>query len=134
MNWARGLFRLWLILSVLWIGGIVSMMALDGDFSVKTKVYDIEGTAKERYQVTAPATSTPEEVVAFAKLHPRDDCSQSNTGPWCQSPVKLEMPAKEFNKAPVYVGFGVPVVVLFAGAGLYWALAGFRRNSPAKSW
>jgi hypothetical protein len=22
MNWARGLFRLWLILSVLWIGGV----------------------------------------------------------------------------------------------------------------
>ena len=133
MNWARGLFRLWLTLSVLWIGGIFSIVALDGGFSTKTKVFDVEGSAKARYQVTAPAPTTPEEVVGFAKLHPREDCNQNNAGPWCQYPVKLEMPAKEFNKAPLYAALGLPVFVLFAGAGLYWALAGFRRSSPAKA-
>ncbi|MGJ4953956.1 hypothetical protein [Bradyrhizobium sp. HKCCYLS20291] len=134
MNWARGLFRLWLTMSILWIGGILSIVALDGGFSTKTRVYDVEGSVRERYQVTAPATTSSEEAVSFAKLYPREACNQDKTGPGCQFPVQLEIPAREYNKAPLYAALSLPIFALVAGAGLYWALAGFgfRRSSLVK--
>ena len=94
MNWGRGLFRLWVIFSALWIAVLSAIFIVDGHLLEANKTYDIEGRFKEKYEVVAPPNASPAEVVAFAEENKRTDCSENKSGPWCDYPAKLQMPRK----------------------------------------
>jgi hypothetical protein len=127
VNWGRGLFRLWLILSAFWIAGCAAIVIVDGHLLEANKTYEVEGRLKEKYEVVAPPSATLAEVVAFAQQNQRADCSESKTGPWCSYPVKLQMPGKAIDPVAIYLALGVPAGALLIGGALYWALSGFRR-------
>jgi hypothetical protein len=48
-------------------------------------------------------------------------------GPWCDHPMKLEMP-RQIDPAPIYLAIGGPLGALLIGGGFFWALSGFRRS------
>ena len=129
MNWGRGLFRLWLILSAFWIAICAAIIIFDGHLLEANKTYDIEGRFKEKYEVVAPPSATETEVVAFAQQNQRADCAEGKTGPWCNYPLKLQMPSKAINPIAIYIALGVPAGTLVIGGALYWALLGFRRTT-----
>ncbi len=129
MNWGRGLFRLWVIVSVLWIAVLSAMFVKDEHLLEANKTYDVEGRFKEKYEVVAPPNASLEQVVAFAQQNQRTDCSEIKTGPWCDYPVKLQMPRKAMDPALIYVALGGPAVALLIGSGFFWALSGFRRTT-----
>jgi hypothetical protein len=129
VNWGRGLFRLWVIFSALWIAVFSAIFIVDGHLLEANKTYDIEGRFKEKYEVVAPSNVSPEQAVAFAQQNQRTDCSENKRGPWCDYPVKLQMPRKATDPTMIYVALGVPAGTLLIGAALYWALSGFRRTT-----
>jgi hypothetical protein len=129
VNWGRGLFRLWVIFSALWIGVLSTIFVVDQHLLEKNGTYEIEGPFKEKYEIVAPPNTFATEIDAFLKQHRRADCSEEKTGPWCSYPVKLEMPSKAIDPSMIYVAIGVPAGALLIGAALYWALLGFRRTT-----
>jgi len=129
VNWGRGLFRLWVIFSALWIAGLSAIFIVDAHLLEPNKTYEIEGRFKEKYELVAPPNFSPEEVVAFAQKNQRTDCSENKRGPWCDYPVKLEMPRKAPGLTMLYVAIGVPAGALLIGGGFFWALSGFRRTA-----
>jgi hypothetical protein len=129
VNWGRGLFRLWVIFSALWIAVLSAIFIKDGHLLEANKTYDIEGRFKEKYEVVAPPNASPEEVVAFAKQNQRTDCSENKSGPWCDYPAKFQMPRKALDPTMIYVAFGIPAGALLIGGGFFWALLGFRRTT-----
>jgi hypothetical protein len=129
VNWGRGLFRLWLVSSALWIAGLSAVFITDQHLFEANKTFDVEGRFKEKYEVVAPPNATETEVVAFAQRNQRTDCSESKNGPWCDFPVKLQMPRKAIDPTMIYVALTVPMGALLIGGGLYWALSGFRRTT-----
>jgi len=71
VNWGRGLFRLWVIFSALWIAVLSAIFIMDGRLLEANKTYEIEGRLKEKYEVVAPPNTSPAEVVAFTEQNKR---------------------------------------------------------------
>jgi hypothetical protein len=128
VNWGRGLFRLWLVLSALWIAVLSVVLVKDEHLFKATNKFEVEGRFKEKYEIVAPPNATETEIADFVLRNQRTDCSESKNGPWCDFPVKLQMPRKPVNPTPIYVALAVPMGALLIGCGLYWALSGFRRT------
>lgn len=129
MNWGRGLFRLWVIFSALWIAVLSTIFVVDQHLLEKNATYEVEGRFKEKYEVVAPQNASLEQVVAFAQQNQRTDCSENKRGPWCDFPVKLQMPRKAIDPTMIYAALCIPAGTLLIGAALYWALSGFRRTT-----
>ena len=104
MNWSRGLFRCWLVLSVFWVVLVGAIMHIDREVIT---LWD------------APRLSALNEVV--------QDGSVSQ--PSLERASRL---GKRIRKFAV-VGLGVPAGVLVFGAAMLWAVRGFaaRRRAPA---
>jgi hypothetical protein len=119
---ARGLFRLWLVLSVLWIGGVAAVtwgtFPVD-DWSqfpiVPGSTADICSTAKDAEQCS--------DLLRTAGKNPFDayDLNWDRHGPsWI---------GKERRKAiqfAIVVALVPPAFVLALGSALIWAFRGFR--------
>ncbi len=103
MNWGRGLFRLWVIFSVLWIAIFSTVFVTSEHLLEANKTYEVEGRFKEKYEIVAPANATQSEVVAFAKQNKRSDCSEDKSGPWCNYPVKLQMTPQPIDPTAIYI-------------------------------
>src|SRR3984893_16828082 len=71
VNWGRGLFRLWVIFSALWIAVLSAIFIKDGHLLEANKTYDIEGRLKEKYEVVTPPNTSPAEVVGFTEQNKR---------------------------------------------------------------
>ena len=123
------MLRLWVMLSILWIAAISAITITDTGFLEANKTFEIEGRFKEKYEVMAPSRTTESEAVAFAQSNIRNDCIDGKTGPWCNYPLKLEMPRKPINSLAIYLALGIPAGVFLIGGGFYWALSGFRRSA-----
>lgn len=128
MNWKRGLFRVWLLFSALWIAACVGLGIVTGRMLEANRTYEIIGPNNERVDIVAPPTATNADVIAFYKQNQRPDCSKDKTGPWCDHPVQLKMPGKQFPPFLIYLALGVPIATFILGGSLYWALAGFSRS------
>ena len=130
MNWGRGLFRLWVIFSALWIAVLSAIFIVDGHLFEANKTFDIEGRFKERYVVLAPPNASREEVIAFVEKNQRKECTGNESEPWCLFPVELQMPRKAtMDPTMIYLALGVPAGALLIGGGFFWALSGFRRTT-----
>jgi hypothetical protein len=118
---ARGLFRLWLVLSVLWIGGVATMTwwTLPVDICVTPPggphfcdENDAVGSGPNFDPPTKETSQTPSELPQF-------DPSK---------PYRLPHDA-ERHAAIRFAGilaFTPPVLILALGSALMWAFRGFR--------
>lgn len=136
MNFRRGLFRFWILLSALWVVTCTTVAALDSHWFDRNSVYEIAGPNGGKYEVEAPATASTEAVVAYVKQtvdldKPRPECTKEKWGPWCDYPLRLKMPRTDDYTKLMAVAALPPIALLLLGASLYWVFAGFKQN-PAK--
>jgi hypothetical protein len=107
LNWTRGLFRLWVLLSVLWIAGVAAL------------------ASRDPWLVTSYTRApTAEEI---------KDCNDKTPGPWCKDSFVAEPTALERAYEIRWYGvgaFGAPIAVLLFGLAGRWVLAGFKRQRP----
>ena len=111
MNWRLGFFRIWVVLSALWIAAVGTYGY--SEWSV-TKTYEVEDASRLKFTVKAPAQATQEEVVAFVQTagetkKRQTECANKR-GPWCEQSVTVEMPRK-VNVHVILMTFLPPIVI-----------------------
>ena len=95
---ARGLFRLWLVLSVLWIGGVGVVTWY------RLPAYDWPGKGLPFERSTTAPDFNPDEYLAF----------------------KVAEERREAIRFGSVSAFAPPAFVLVLGSALVWAFRGFR--------
>jgi hypothetical protein len=114
---ARGLFRLWLVSSVLWIAAVTAVTAVT-----------LQGLADpEEFCAPKPALGEFSQC-AFDAWKARN--GQPIDGPWADyksAEYKRTALVKESLKQGAELAFVPPVLVLVIGAMLAWAIKGFKR-------
>lgn len=120
MNWARGLFRLWLVLSVLWIAMWAVVMRPDQQWSQYTESYaKAEELARDlRERISGDnMTEAQSEAILRAKeeLFLRTDRKVQSSWSTIMSFLAI--------------GLGVSAGLFVIGVSLFWALRGFRGQS-----
>jgi hypothetical protein len=129
---ARGLFRLWLILSVLWIGGVgvvtwwtwtlPAVPFVNGQIETGSdgKQYRYDATANEWLPVEPPADR---EVAPRDKPPPSADEVLDADKHWARELAEARRSEILYASAVALVP---PAVVLALGSALVWAFRGFR--------
>ena len=106
MNWRAGLFRIWILFSVV----LIAAWAIYGFSKWKnsTVTYDVTDPSGLKFTVQAPRGTSESEVGNFA--HDLDtvkkrqvDCAKDR-GPWCDYAMPLEMPIDQAWVLPGIVG------------------------------
>lgn len=125
---ARGLFRLWFVLSILWIGAVavMSWSALpvappERDVATPREdesIYVVVGPDGKEYRIAAPKDATNDliETIAQIKLGPKIRC---NAAVW------------DIIESALKLAFIPPIVVLAIGSVFAWAFRGFRDKDRA---
>ena len=135
MRWARGFFRLWIVLSLFWVAGLFLSMRPD-------QTYQRYSEAKANLGETDGFVSIDTLVDAAAKAAENNDMPAAN---------KLRAMAEAARRSPEGqhktearkkferrdrglkgdIGFILlpPIIALIIGSCLAWALRGFRRGS-----
>jgi hypothetical protein len=129
MNWRRGLFRLWIVGSALFVLAVafVSYSDIRAQFDrpVPNKIFEVKRPDGRTFDVKAPDMQS---AIAIVKALPegfvldKPELSDADVGlapdPW----LSLGRVAA--------IGFGVPLVALVLGSALVWAFSGFaaKRN------
>jgi hypothetical protein len=143
MNVKRGLFRLWLVLAVLFVivASLILKPGLEKEFQLASVVWDLpadcskaRGVAGKDYSVLE---SQPEicwyEPSKFRKLYPEyDDLSDSDLAEKMNRVAGLSgEAARPWSKLAqaVCIALGIPIAVLLIGAAFFWAIAGFRNQA-----
>jgi hypothetical protein len=117
MNWRRGLFRAWLVLSVLWLSG-VGLAAYSAD-------------PWEYHDLTWRPSDTPlyDDILKTAKTNMCGqhgaDGSLLTDGCWYTPTLKTEIWRRA--KAAWLLAFAPPAVLFVLGAAGLWVGRGFRR-------
>jgi hypothetical protein len=129
MNWRRGLFRLWIVGSALFVIAVafVSYGEIKREFDRPgpNKIFEVQLPDGRTFEVKAPDMQS---ATAMVKALPegfvldKPELSDADVGlapnPW----VTVGMWAG--------IAFGIPLVVLVLGSSLVWAFSGFaaKRN------
>jgi hypothetical protein len=115
MNWRRGLFRLWIVGTALFVLAVAFVSYTD---------------IKEEFEDAASAS---------APVTDREVTNQDSVDPWAEfripgRPVTDPALIKRLERTPnpwaslgraAAIAFGIPLVVLVLGASLVWAFSGF---------
>lgn len=141
MNWARGLFRLWLVVSILWV--IFVSLAMDTPEAIS----DYLGNGFIRTDITSSEVSLSpigedafEAVVDGRSFEFETPVTQQDSAAWARM---LDSIAEEFNRtatlenararreagasilASILTAVLPPLLVFALGISLFWALSGF---------
>jgi len=102
VRWGRGLFRLWIVAALLWIGAVLTVEYRD------TAIPSLTKSCSELLSFTLDSTG--------AKLGPADvaRCEQV----WHDERIRI-----------AGVALGLPLAALLAGLLLAWIVSGFRRQT-----
>ena len=125
MNWSRGLFRFWILLSFLWVAGCIGIAVVDQPTTV---TYNMEDKNSEKFTVIAPRSLNAEQIADYfiaSKKMNRPECEPAHRGPWCDQQTTLEVPGP-IRWSLWGTAVGVPLGLLIIGSALVWALRGFR--------
>jgi hypothetical protein len=146
MNWRRGLFRLWLVFSILFVIGTAAVFYRDvrsefeetartwpGHLLVPVACSDARGKAGIDYEVFDDPSTTIKcwyQVPKLRTLYPEyNDLTNDDLSNRLYKKAGLAM--KE-TAAPwtsvlkvIAIAIGGPLIILVVGAALMWSLAGF---------
>jgi hypothetical protein len=117
MNWRRGLFRLWIVGTALFVIAVASLSysGIKAEFEAAVAFKQFKQTGPRTFEFTSPEGKThelsgPEGATAEQAW---EILQQMGGHPW----VSVGWSAA--------VAFGIPLVVLILGASLVWAFSGF---------
>ena len=115
MNLRRGLFRLWLVGSALFVLAVafVGYSEIKGQFVPKT--FEVKLTDGRTFEVQAPDMQT---ATAIIRKLPQDFVPDKPLRSIAVHPWAVVA-------AWATIAFGIPLAVLVLGASLLWALSGF---------
>ena len=118
MRWGGGLFRLWLLLALVWVGWASYGVYQTWDPEDSTGIGTLPSDLWNREQFLSRADKS---------------CRQIVSGPFLERQIRHCV--DDINKkfwlmilAMIYRVFSVPLIVLFAGLSLRWVLNGFKRR------
>ena len=136
MNVPRGLLRLWIVLTAIWLLGCVFVGATKWHWFEATQIYEVADGNDEKYRVEVDPESTDDEILAFVQKSAgskwlRKQCAKDMRGPWCDVVTSLRMPRQYFTWPYLVISIGVPLLLLVIGYGVHWAFPGFRRSSSS---
>jgi hypothetical protein len=153
VNWRRGLFRLWIVGSTLFVLAVafVSYSSIKSEFDAVAKKPDLAADAKladevyRRFYSDMPReefdkkSSDPKVIARLEAIIAKIDTSRP-LSQWTDDELVARATLPDTGPSPspwatlgmwAAVGFGVPLVVLALGASLVWALSGFAaRRKP----
>jgi hypothetical protein len=110
MNWRRGLFRLWIVGSALFVIAIAFISYGDIKEKFNNEMFEVQLEDGRTFQVRAPDMET---ATAKVRAQPEGFIIEEPPSPW----TTLEMWAG--------IALGIPLAVLALGAFLMWAFSGF---------
>jgi hypothetical protein len=113
LRFARGLFRLWLILSVLWIGGVGVVTWWTFPWTPEWAIIECE----------RPKLEFDPDAYLAGKPQPQAPC------PWLER-VKAHTGFEEQRAAiqhGIFLALVLPAFLLALGSALVWAFRGFRQ-------
>jgi hypothetical protein len=134
MNTRRGLFRLWVLLTAIWLLGCIWFGATNWHWFEASRIYEVADTNDEKYRVETAADTPEDEVALFVQKSAgskwlRKECAKDRREPWCDVVTSFIMPRQYFSWQYLTVSIAVPLSLLMVGSALYWALSGFRRSA-----
>src|SRR5690349_17339386 len=96
MNWTRGFFRIWLVISVLWATSWL-VAAIGGWRELRnTATFDVTDPNGNKFRVVAPEYYSRDSVISFvetsAEARKRAEACKKDNGPWCNYPESLVIP------------------------------------------
>jgi hypothetical protein len=123
MNFKRGLFRLWCVVSTLWF-------LLFGSLAIKDAL-----TYLELKRDLAPFFARTESCDQW--LDVAEDATSENKGCYItetesaiHTRVRNALRSVEWELA---LALAVPLIILVLGSALYWAISGFKMRTPPSS-
>lgn len=125
MNWNRGLFRFWIVLSVIWLLGVAVVGDVGDAFNTYWTFWSVRAESRE-----AQADQAREET--SATHHPGEYSLDEAAPPADTHQATLLQIAHRLGSADenlrfvLIVGLLPPFALLGLGASLLWALRGFR--------
>ena len=129
----RGLFRLWIFVTTIWLLGCLWFGATTWHWFEASQFHEVADANEEKYRVEIPPDSTDDEVLEFVQKSAgskwlRKQCARDSRGPWCDVVTSLKMPRQYLSWPYLAVSIGVPLSLLIVGSGLYGASSGFQRR------
>ena len=133
MSYARGMFRLWLVLSCLWIA-TVAAFGYSNWRTLKQAAYVPEfmkdqNDPYEKYVLPECGTGNPNNAFAdFCKPKSKDD-PPGYVPPWpweVAAEAEAARKAQELAVSTAKLAFIPPALIFVVGLGLSWAFRGFR--------
>ena len=136
MNVRRGLFRLWVLVTAIWLVGCIWFGATKWHWFEASRVYEVADTNDEKYRVETPPDTPQDEIALFVEKSAgskwlRKECEKDRRGPWCDVVTSFKMPRQYFTWQYLTVSIGGPLSLLMVGSALYWAFSGFRRDAES---
>lgn len=131
MTWRRGLLRVWMFASIMWVIGLAAVMAPE-DYAYWHQNPWSEMTKKQYQDCTKDTPWGCDPVIVTM-----DDCNQRSPGPccyyWPERGKRLDEVVAEYRHGAIsrsvshFALAAIPPIVLFAiGAASAWVIAGFR--------
>lgn len=141
MNARRGMFRLWVVVSILFatIVGAVSYDGIHNEFRATVKGVPVDcakalGAEGTDYANIAGVCWYPIETFRrfYPEYHGLSDRVLSEKL-WAKAGIPTEKHHHPWKMVfdTVALAFGIPLAILALGAGLGWAFAGFREEKNA---
>jgi hypothetical protein len=153
MNLRKGTFRLWVVLSVLFVIGVGAVEFSSVRDAFRKAQSDAELSDKYGWALLLPTDCSKArgilgkdyerhedglcwyDVPRFRALYPEyKDLKDSDLGDrlYAKAGVPITKPHPWQTVAKVAsIAFGIPIFVLLLGASLFWAVAGFRSRPAA---
>ena len=128
----RGIFWLWLLVTVIWILGCIAYAARQFHWYEPAQISEVADPNDEKYRVEIDPASTDDEILAFVQKSAgskwlRKQCAKDVRGPWCDVVTSLKMPRQYFTWQYLAVSIGGLLSLLMIGSAFFLKSSGFRR-------
>jgi hypothetical protein len=133
MNWRAGLFRIWILVSAVWIAAWAIWAIRFSEWKNWPATYEITDPSGLKFTVHAPRGTSESDVVDFVRSSNeakkrQEDCAKKRA-PSCDYAVPLGMPGEYTWLIPVIAfAVGGPLIVFCFGLACFWVASGFRQS------